>query len=117
MNIEQRKHKQIIIIAPVERRLDANVAAEFKDQMMELIEQGNRFFILNLSNVEFLDSNGLGTIVSVFKALDKQGDIAISCVGDSVMSLFKITRMYRVFDIFDDEVSAIKALAARNNLQ
>ena len=83
-----------------EKRLDAKIAVQFKDKMKELIDEGNAYFILNLADVEFIDSSGLGAIVTSLKLLGRNGDIVICNLHDDVMQMFSLTRMNKVFRIF-----------------
>ena len=58
-----------------------------------------------------MDSSGLGAVVSSLKMLGGKGDLVICGLKDMVMRMFKLTRMDRVFHIFDSEKEAIKALS------
>ena len=79
--------------------------------MVDWINQGNRRIVLDLSEVDFIDSSGLGAIVSSLKTLGNDGDLVICGIRETVMGLFKITRMNRVFQIFATESEAIEALS------
>jgi anti-sigma B factor antagonist len=81
--------------------------------MSEWIGAGNRRIVLNLSEVDFIDSSGLGAIVSSLKKIGNDGDLVICSVRETVMSLFRLTRMNRVFDILSSEEEAIGALSRR----
>ena len=112
MQIENKKADQVLVVIPVEKRIDASSAVDFKGKMIDWINEGNYRIALDLSHVDFIDSSGLGAIVSSLKALGNQGDLVICCVHEMVMSLFKLTRMDRVFKIYSTQEEAIKALAA-----
>ena len=111
MKIEDRKDGEILIVKPVEKRLDASVAVEFKGKMAEFIKDGNELIVLDLSDVKFMDSSGLGAIVSSLKALGRKGDLVISGTKKAVSSLFTITRMDRVFRMFVNAEEAVSALS------
>jgi anti-anti-sigma factor len=64
MQLEQRNAGEALVVTPLEERLDARVATDFKERMAELIASGNSKIVLDLSKVEFIDSSGLGAIVS-----------------------------------------------------
>lgn len=91
-------------------RLDASSAPEFRKQMQSLVAQGNHILILDLSNLEFIDSSGLGAIVATFKMLKNEGELLLCGANDTVMQLFKLTRMDRVFKLYADVQTAIDAL-------
>jgi len=110
MQIELIKRENILVVNPLESRLDAKMAVGFKDKMTSLIKEGNSQMVLNLSKVDFVDSSGLGAIVSVLKLMGREGQLVISGAQEKVMSMFKLTRMNRVFKVFDSEEEAIAAL-------
>lgn len=110
MEIEERKVGDVLVVLPREKRIDASVSTGFKGKMVDWIKQGNKHIVLDLSQVDFIDSSGLGAIVSSLKTLGNEGDLVICGVRETVMGLFRITRMNRVFQIFADESEAIKAL-------
>ncbi|MBI3248276.1 MAG: STAS domain-containing protein [Deltaproteobacteria bacterium] len=112
MQVEKRQVGNILIIHPIEARLDARVAVSFKEAMVGFIKEGNNRLILNLSDVEFIDSSGLGAIVSSLKALGLRGELAICGTRDTVLTMFKLTRMDKVFRIFSQEEEAVAALTA-----
>ena len=110
MQIEGKKVGGLLIVTPLEKRLDASGAADFKGKIVDWINAGNLRIILDLSQVDFIDSSGLGAIVSCLKTLGGNGDLIICGVQETVMSLFQLTRMNRVFQIFPTEAEAVKAL-------
>ncbi len=112
MQLKERKKGNVLIVKPLENRLDAHVAVDFKKKMAEFIDNGNKFIILDLSEVSFIDSSGLGSIVSSLKKLGGKGDLAICGARENVMSMFRLTRLERVFQMFASEEQAIGALSA-----
>jgi anti-sigma B factor antagonist len=110
MQIEDKVIENILVVTPLEKRLDASAAADFKGKMVDWINTGHRRIILDLSLVDFVDSSGLGAIVSCLKTLGEGGDLVISGIKDAVLSLFQLTRMNRVFQIFPSPEAAIKGL-------
>lgn len=112
MQIEGKKVGDLLLVTPLEKRLDASAAADFKGKIVDWINAGNNRIVLDLSQVEFVDSSGLGAIVSCLKTLGGNGDLVICGIRETVMSLFQLTRMNRVFQIFPTETEALKALVA-----
>lgn len=111
MEIENRKIENILVVQPMEKRIDASVSTEFKGRMVDWINAGSRKIILDLSYVDFIDSSGLGAIVSSLKTIGNDGDLVICGIKETVMGLFRLTRMNRVFQIFPSQPEAIKALS------
>lgn len=110
MQIEDRKEGNVLIAKVLDGRLDAKIALEFKEKMNGLINKGARSIVLDLSEVDFIDSSGLGAIVSSLKVLGRSGDFVISGTSDTVNTMFKLTRMDKVFRMFNTEDEALAAL-------
>lgn len=87
------------IVGVLSPRLDASVAPQFKTEMTAMINAGAKHIVLDMAEVRMIDSSGLGTLVSILKLLNGQGTIVIRAVTPSVLGLFKLTRMDRVFTI------------------
>ena len=111
MDVEERKEGKVLVVKLRNKRLDAQIAMEFKQKMSDYIAKENFYVVLNISEVEFIDSSGLGAIVSALKLLGGRGDLVISGTQDSVMRMFKLTRMNKVFNMFDTEREAVESLA------
>jgi anti-sigma B factor antagonist len=87
------------VVAVISPRLDASVAPQFKTEMTDIVNGGAKSLVLDMSSVKMIDSSGLGTLVSILKLLGGQGSIVIRGATPSVLGLFKLTRMDRVFTI------------------
>ncbi len=75
-------------------------AAELREKAYELIDQGSRSFMMDFSNCEFIDSSGLGVLVSIYKrCAEKGGTVRILHMKPQVMKIFQLTRLDKVFDI------------------
>lgn len=112
MEFECEQRGSVSIVKPMERRMDARSAPEFRRQMNELIAAGHRQLVLDLSDVDFIDSSGLGAIVSSLKALEGNGHLLVVGTRPPVASLFKLTRMDKVFRMFPETAAALAAMAA-----
>lgn len=111
MNIEVERCDRVLVVRLLDNRLDASVAYEFKERMEEYVARGEKMIVLNIAAVDFVDSSGLGAIVSSLKRLGDEGDIVISGAKETVVRLFKLTRMNKVFRMYEAEDVAIDALA------
>ncbi len=110
MLIEGKSVGEVMVVKPLDPRIDASSALDFKGKMVDWINQGHHCFILDLSSVDFIDSSGLSAIVSVLKTLGG-GKLCISGLKDTVKSLFRLTRMDRVFQIYPSTEEALAALS------
>jgi anti-sigma B factor antagonist len=78
----------------------------------ELLSNGHNEILLNLGNVNYIDSSGLGHLVSALTRVWKQaGELKLLNLKSKFHDLMQITRLYTVFDIMEDEVSAVKSFA------
>lgn len=105
------RERGVTLIAPTARRLDATVAPAFKQEVVKLVEGGDTRLVLDLAGVEFLDSSGLGAMVSILKALGHRGTVVVCNVRGSVLALFQLTRMDKVFPILGSREDALARLA------
>jgi len=93
------------------KRLDATVAPMFKHAVVQVIESGERRLVLDLATVDFVDSSGLGAMVSILKALGGNGQVAICNATGAVANLFRLTRMDKVFTLLGSREEAVARLA------
>jgi anti-sigma B factor antagonist len=85
-------------------------------QLRELIRdqlgKGNKNILLNLADVTYIDSSGIGELVSGFTGVARQGGaLKLLNLTKKVHDLLQITKLYTVFDIYDDEAKAISSFA------
>ncbi len=99
-----------LVVKIEEERLDASTAADFKKNVLEQVAEGKNKIVLNLKQVDFIDSSGLGAIVTILKRVSEDGDLCICSPTEPVKNMFKLTRMERVFRIFETEDEAVEAM-------
>lgn len=92
------------------KRIDAAGAIHFKDQMRAHIQGGPARIILDLGEVEFVDSSGLGAIVTSMKQLANHQVLELATLRGAVEKVFHLTRMDSVFTIHADSGAAISDL-------
>jgi anti-sigma B factor antagonist len=99
-----------VAAVPVDE-LDASNAGEFKRDIAPIL-QTNRKLVLDLAQLRFVDSSGLGAMLSCLRQLSaKNGDLKLCGMSKPVRALFELVRMHRIFDIYatrDDAVSAFE---------
>lgn len=108
--IDVKREGAVAVVAPTVKRLDASVAPAFKQAVVDTLEGGDKRLLVDLAGVEFLDSSGLGALVSILKALGAQGSMAVCGAQGAVLSLFKLTRMDKVFTLYPDRQQALAQL-------
>ena len=84
-----------------------------RDTIRELLGKGEKKILLNLGDVTYIDSSGIGELVSAYTAVRKEsGELKLLNLTKKVHDLLQITKLYTVFDVKDDEAAAIAAYAA-----
>jgi len=81
-----------------------------RDTIRELIGRGQKKILLNLGDVSYIDSSGIGELVSAFTTVRNQGgELKLLNLTKKVHDLLQITKLYTVFDVKDDEAAAVKS--------
>jgi anti-sigma B factor antagonist len=111
MKFDEQNLQEAIIIRPLEKRLDSYMAEEFKDHMKSIVQNGYQQIVLDMSDVEFVDSSGLGAIIATMIALRPQGRLMVCNVRYNVLSLFRLTRMDRVIPVMNNAEEALLAMS------
>ncbi len=106
MELQSNIHNGIDIITVNAGRIDAAAAIQFKDAMRAAMDQGPDRFILDLSQVTFVDSSGLGAIVASLKQMGAGRRFDLAGLTPDVDKVFRLTRMDTVFDIYADTDAA-----------
>lgn len=105
--IEQRK---IIVLEPVQPRLDVQSVPAFKETSGKKIAPGFNV-IMDLRNVEFIDSTGLGALLSLLRKVKESEDqMVLTHVSEQALAMFRLVKMTRIFDIYDSTDEALEVL-------
>ena len=81
-----------------------------RDSVRDLLAKGSRKILLNLGEITYIDSSGIGELVSAFTSIKNAGgELKLLNLTKKVHDLLQITKLYTVFDIWDNEASAITA--------
>jgi anti-sigma B factor antagonist len=85
-------------------------ASALRENIRGLVGQGSKKILLNLGEVSYIDSSGIGELVSGFTSVANQGGV-LKLLGltKRVKDLLQITKLYTVFEVFDDETAAIRS--------
>ena len=110
MNLKTETHGKVMVVVVREERLDAHNSDELKVEMNRLFESGTKDLLVDLKEVRFIDSSGLGVLVSGYKnASTHQGSIKLCSLQTQVKSMFELTRLHRVFDIYQTIDEALES--------
>ena len=97
-------------IVAVGGEIDVYTAPKLRDKVTELVGDGHYNLVIDMENVEFLDSTGLGVLVGGLKKVRAHdGSMEIVCNQDRLLKIFRITGLAKVFTIHDSEAAALSA--------
>lgn len=83
-------------------------SVQLRDAIRDLIGKGQKNILLNLGDVNYIDSSGLGELVSAYTTAKNQGaSLKLLNLTKKVKDVLQLTKLYTVFDIYDDEASGI----------
>jgi anti-sigma B factor antagonist len=87
-------------------------SVQLRDAVRDLLAKGQKKILLNLADVNYIDSSGIGELVSAFTTVKNQGgELKLLNLTKKVHDLLQITKLYTVFDVQDDETSAVGSFA------
>ena len=110
MRIKQRTDAGIIILDLNGRMTRNDGYGEIRAALSPLLKQGHTQFLLNLADVPYMDSTGIGELVSVFITVrNHMGTLKLVTLTDRMRELFDVAKLVQVFDVFDDEADALQS--------
>lgn len=110
MKLNVSRKDGILIVTPQVKRIDANIATDFKSKLIDFLENGDKVIVINLTEVDFIDSSGLGAMVLILRKIGTDGRIKLCKLKESVRSIFELTRLDEVFEIHKSEEGALESL-------
>ncbi len=92
--------------------VDVFTAPKIREQLIDLVEQGDHNIIVSLEGVEFLDSTGLGVLVAGLKRVKMHdGTLSVVCTKEKILKIFRITGLTKVFPIYETTDAAMAPAA------
>ncbi len=99
-----------VTVISTDERLDALAAPKLKEIVKNMSEEAKTKLVIDLAKTKFIDSSGCGALVASLRTLLKNhGDLKIARPSPQAQTLFQLTRLHRVFEIFDNLDTAIKS--------
>jgi anti-sigma B factor antagonist len=110
MSITTREVSHITIVDITGRITLGDETGQLRDAIRQLLVDGKKKIILNLAQVDYIDSSGVGELVAGFTAVrNAGGELKLLSLTKKVHDIVQVTKLYTVFDIKDDEFTAIKS--------
>lgn len=110
LEIQQREREGIVILDLKGRLTVGNEVATFRERLQKLVSSGRTSIILNLQDVDYIDSTGLGALVMSYTSLQRAGGkIKLLNLSRRGIELLVMTKLTTIFEVFDDEQNAINS--------
>ena len=107
-----RQVGEVTVIDAVGRITLGDGASTFRDTIRDLAGKGHKKLLLNLAEVSYIDSSGIGEMVSGFTTVTSQGgQVKLLNLTKRVKDLLQITKLYTVFEVFEDEAAAVRSFS------
>ncbi len=111
MDLTSEMLDEVMVVSLHVAKLDASNAGEFKIAIKELIVNSNKV-VLDITPLRFIDSSGLGAILSCLRLTTHEGgDLKICGMSQSVRLFFELVRMHKIIEIFNDRDEALRAFS------
>jgi anti-sigma B factor antagonist len=110
MTITTREVSHVTILDLSGRITLGDETGQLRDTIRQLIASGKKKIVLNLAHIDYIDSSGVGELVSSFTAVrNAGGDLKLLSLTKKVHDVLHVTKLYTVFDIKEDEFTAVKS--------
>lgn len=110
MEVSVETEEGICFVTVEEERIDASVALAFKEAMRKATDVACENVLLDLDQVTFIDSSGLGALVATLKYLTPEKTLSLAGMTPAVQKVFELTRMDTVFQMYAKRADALSAL-------
>jgi anti-sigma B factor antagonist len=112
-DIQTEKLSDDAYVISLSGEVDLYTAPEFKQQLLELVGQGAKDVVVDLSNTTFIDSTTLGVLVGGVKRLRPNGgQLSLVCSDRNITKIFEITGLDKVFPIYETRSEAVEQIAS-----
>lgn len=112
VKLTPRKVGDVTVIDAVGRITLGEASSTFRDTIRELVSKGEKKLLLNLAEVSYIDSSGIGELVSAYTTVTNQGgQLKLLNLTKRIQDLLQITKLYTVFEVFDDEAKAVRSFS------
>jgi anti-sigma B factor antagonist len=110
MAFNVRKHTGGVLVIEVEGQLIVGNRQELKQRVLDALEAGDRKFLIDFTKTGYIDSSGLGVLVSLSKKIrDEGGDLRLAGLNEDLKTLFELTKLDTLFAITDSAQEALSA--------
>jgi anti-sigma B factor antagonist len=112
VKLTTRQVGEVTVVDAVGRITLGEGASTFRDTLRDLASGGKKKLLLNLAEVSYIDSSGIGEMVSGFTTVTNSGgQVKLLNLTKRVKDLLQITKLYTVFEVFEDEAAAVRSFS------
>lgn len=105
------EEKNGAVLLKLNGEVDVYTAPKLKGRLVDLVDQGKFKIVVDLEEVDFMDSSGLGVLVGGLKRVrSHEGAIALVCTQENILKIFRITGLVKVFPIFENQDQAVQSV-------
>jgi anti-sigma B factor antagonist len=110
LNINERQAGDVTVLDLSGKITIGEGSVALRTAVRRLLEEGKKRVLLNLANVSYIDSSGIGELVSSYTATNKEaGQLKLLNLTQKIKDLLTITKLYTVFDVYDNEAEALNS--------
>lgn len=110
MTLSVHKEQSGVVVVAVDGQLIVGNRQELKQKILDALEAGDRKFLIDFTRTGYIDSSGLGVLVSLSKKIrDQGGDLRLAGLNEDLKTLFELTKLDTLFAISDTAVEALTA--------
>ena len=110
MSFSLKKDKQGVVVVGVDGQLIVGNRQDLKQKVLDALEGGGRKFVIDFTKTGYIDSSGLGVLVSLSKKIREQGgELRLANLNDDLQTLFELTKLDTLFQISDTRERALES--------
>jgi anti-sigma B factor antagonist len=113
VSFETKKVGDVSVLSPHGKIVIGEEVTALREKIKEIVQEGNKNILLNMANVSYIDSTGVGALVGSFTTIRNQGgQMKLTNLSDRVRDILLVTKLLTVFDVYDNEADGTKSFAA-----
>ena len=110
LNISERQAGDVTVLDLGGKITIGEGSVSLRGAIRRLVEEGKKKILLNLGDVSYVDSSGIGELVSSYTTIQREGgQLKLLNLSQTIRDLMTITKLYTVFDVYEDETSALNS--------
>ena len=115
VTFETKNLGNVCVLTPHGKIVIGDEVAALRDKIKGLLQAGSKNILLNMANISYIDSTGVGALVGAFTSIRNQGgQMKLANLSQRVRDILLVTKLLTVFDVYDSEVEGTKSFAAKS---